>query len=93
MALQNRIGKDISTHTFTSNFILWVQGIKQGADLISKFNLDSTEVSQAQQLKSVYDALSDDGQRAFYLWKLEAGANALEKEDITPQEYASLMGI
>lgn len=100
MALQDKIVRkntditgSISPIVYYSSFCLWVRGNIAGADLAARFNLDSTEITQSQSLKAVYDGLTSAVEKLEYLNRLHSALVAYENLVIDKSQLASILGL
>lgn len=100
MSLQDRlVRKDISvenpisTTVFYSAFYLWVEGEVSASELQARFQLDSTEVSQAQTLRATYDGLATENAKAKWLQRLHATLHSYENRLIDKAKLASMLGL
>jgi hypothetical protein len=82
----------IPIHVFTAAFSLWVRGHIAGSVLVSAFNLDATETTQANSLKAAYDAGTAIEKMSF-LHNFETAGIMFEQGLISQAEYVTIMGL
>ena len=98
MTLENRVNRvgnengNISMHILSAGLTLWGAGEVTRAQLITFFNLDATEQTQIDEIKSKYDGLNNFAKAGFH-GTVEAANIAFENAAIDETKWKSILGI
>jgi len=98
MTLENRVinnqnpDGDISMHIFSAGLTLWGAGEVTRTQLINFFNLDATEQTQLDEIKTKFNGLTNLQKAAFH-GTVEAANIAFEEGAINVTKWKSILGI
>lgn len=82
----------IAIHEFTALLYAYFEGQITGPQLVSELGLNSTEQDQVATMKTAYDALSTDGDKAKWMHRLESYGLLFESGIITATQYKNWVG-